>query len=176
QFRSLVVADEGPHLRVVHGIGQVPGKHATNTPAGHLPNGERSVQYTHIRVHTHHDEILDSLLPEKTVNFLAVVRDSVKVADVDFRVLTRPGFIPWFLAGVAATVRVVDGQRRLGDLERFWKFHWRRQQKPASLRRVLVKVHRFGWCVDDLDAPGAGGLDDGRHPVCERVAAGGWAL
>ena len=168
---SFVVADERPHFRIIHGVGQVTRQDALNAPTRHLADGKRPVQHTHVRVHAHHNEIFDPLLPKKTVNLLAVVRNAVEFANVEARDLARPGFVPRLLRGVTAAVGIVNGQRRVGNFQRSWHFHMRREQDATALGRVLIKVHRFGWRVNYLDSFGAGGVDDRRHLVGQSTAA-----
>src|SRR5207245_2158700 len=109
----LVVSDERAVLGIVHGVGQVTDQHAVHAPLGHLADGERAVEYAHVGVHAHDQQVVDGAAAQKAVNFGAVVGDHVFGRDGDAGDLAGPGFVE-FVGSVAAAIRVVDGQRRIG--------------------------------------------------------------
>ena len=75
-----------------------------------LPNGERPAQHAHVRVHAHHDHVLDAPFLHQ-VDGLGAVGDRVGRLDLQRRDLVGPGAA--LLAGgiaIAAAVGIVDRQ------------------------------------------------------------------
>src|SRR5712692_4293953 len=75
KFRCLVVWYIRPILGVIQAVSQVADEYATDSPFGHLLDGERPIQHTHIRVDAHHQQVLNRSLSEQTINLVAVVGD-----------------------------------------------------------------------------------------------------
>src|SRR5581483_12412589 len=83
-----------------------------------LLDGERAIQHAHVGVDAHDQQRRDSPVFQETVDLVPVVRDDVGVFDADSRMLTSPGTVPGTFSRIAAAIRIVDRERRAGEVER----------------------------------------------------------
>src|SRR5262249_1927420 len=93
QFRALLVRHVRAGLRIVHAVGQITNQHAADTPFRHLPDGECPLEYADIRVHSHHEQVADTLLFQQAVNLRALIRDDVLAGDSNSGMLPAPGLV-----------------------------------------------------------------------------------
>src|SRR5205085_10623233 len=117
----------------------------------HLANGERTVEYAHVRMHAHDEQRVDIAAAQEAVNFGAVVRDNIFRSNAEGWDLARPGFVE-LVRGVAAAIGIVDGQRRGAPRPRCCKFDLLEGGHALALGRVLVERRHSQGSVATLGA------------------------
>src|SRR5215831_7122827 len=74
----------------------------------------------------------------------------------------RPGSIELVLS-IAAAILVINGQWRVGQVERNRRIDLGDGQHAFALRRFLIKSHCFGWSVNDLNSSLPSSFQEWRH-------------
>ena len=157
QVRAAKVADERPHARVVHGVGQVAHQHNVLSLVNHLPDGKGPTEHAHVGVHAHHDDVLDATLFHQ-VKRLRAGGDGVALFHLDDRDLMTVHFRLGAAPGqaVAATVRIVYRQLCLvlviqitPTLQGNLRFHLWSVGSQFAHGRVRVELYPATWAMND---------------------------
>ena len=83
QFYAACMADVRLISRVVKSVGQITAEHDVFAQVLLLSDAERSAENTHIRVHSHQNDILPTFLLKEVEDFLAVIAYPVIANDLD---------------------------------------------------------------------------------------------
>src|SRR5437764_11444573 len=114
---TFVMADAWAPGGVIERIRKVTHEDTSDAPAAHLPDPERSLEHTEIRMHSHDEQRLNIARAQQAVDFEPVIRNSSRLLDGDGRMLPRPGAKAGALrAIITPPVRIVDRERRLVDM------------------------------------------------------------
>ena len=69
QLGPFKMTHAGRTLRIIHRIGHVAHEKHVLTDADHLTDGEGPAENAHVRVHAHHDHVLNPALLKQIVRF-----------------------------------------------------------------------------------------------------------
>lgn len=60
-------------LGIIHGVSKFADQNTRFPPIGHLLDGKRAIQNTHVDVDAHEEKVLDAFLLQEPVNLHAVI-------------------------------------------------------------------------------------------------------
>ncbi len=83
ELGALVVGHVWLARGIVHRVGQVPAENKVETTLFHAANTKRTPKYTHVYMHAHVNEILNSASTSKAGNLTSILGNSIIGSNVE---------------------------------------------------------------------------------------------